>query len=86
MIQRDQEQMITPGQIRAARALLGISQSDLACAAEVSVPTIKRAESDAANAPAVAAETRGRIKAALEAAGVEFTNGATPGLRLRIKS
>lgn len=78
--------MITPGQIRAARALLGISQSDLASAANVSVPTIKRAESDAPTALVVAAETRGRIKTALEAAGIEFTNGATPGLRLRAKS
>jgi predicted transcriptional regulator len=86
MIQRDQEQMITPGQMRAARALLGISQSDLARAADVSVPTIKRAESDAANASAVATETRARIEAALEAAGVEFTNGATPGLRLKARS
>jgi transcriptional regulator with XRE-family HTH domain len=37
--------MITAGQLRAARALLGIDQSKLAKAAGLSLPTIQRMES-----------------------------------------
>jgi transcriptional regulator with XRE-family HTH domain len=47
MIQKDQEFFLTPAQIRAGRALLGKSQADVAAAAGVSVPTLKRAEADA---------------------------------------
>jgi transcriptional regulator with XRE-family HTH domain len=75
--------MITSGQIRAARALLGLSQAALARAADVSVPTIKRCESDSPNVSGVAVETRDRIRAELERAGVEFTNGDMPGVRLK---
>ena len=70
-------------QIRAARALLDLSQAGLADLAGLSSMTIKRAEgsgSPPASASAVAA-----IRAALEAAGVEFIaeNGGGPGVRLR---
>jgi hypothetical protein len=34
---------------------------------------------------AVSAEAIGKMRAALEAAGVEFTNGGRPGMRLREK-
>jgi predicted transcriptional regulator len=37
--------MITAGQLRASRALLGIDQSKLAKAAGLSLPTIQRMES-----------------------------------------
>lgn len=75
--------MTTSAQIRAARSLLGISQPEIAHLARVSVSTLKRAEgsiSPMASADAVAA-----IRAALEAAGVEFIdeNGGGPGVRLR---
>jgi transcriptional regulator with XRE-family HTH domain len=36
--------MITAAQLRAARALLGIDQKDLAAAATLSLPTIQRME------------------------------------------
>ena len=71
-------------QIKAARALLAWSQEELATAAEISVPTIKRLE---ANDGLLGgrAETGDRIRTALEAAGIEFIaeNGGGPGVRLR---
>lgn len=72
----------TAGQIRAARALIAMSQGELAARAGVSVPTVKRAESDSKTVPTVAEETRQSLRAVLEASGVEFTNGDMPGVRL----
>jgi len=68
------------GQWRAARALIGWSQAELAQQIGVSVLTVKRLESGGQN---VSDDMRKRAKAALEAAGVEFTNGKGPGVRLR---
>jgi transcriptional regulator with XRE-family HTH domain len=67
-------------QLRAARALLGWSQSDLAAKAGLSRPTVKRAETEK-DLP-VSDEAKAKMRAALEAAGVEFTNGDAPGVRL----
>jgi hypothetical protein len=73
---------ITSELIRAARALLRWEQRHLSEASSVSLPTIKRLEAKrgilAAHHSTVAA-----LKRALESAGVEFTNGASPGVRLR---
>ena len=71
-------------QIKAARALLAWSQDDLAAAAEVSIPTIKRLE--AQDGPLGGRnETGKKIISALESGGVEFLdeNGGGPGVRLR---
>jgi predicted transcriptional regulator len=71
-------------QIKAARALLAWSQEQLAAAADVSIPTIKRLE--AQDGPLGGrSETGSKIRSALEAAGVEFIdeNGGGPGARLR---
>jgi predicted transcriptional regulator len=71
-------------QIKAARALLAWSQEQLASAAEVSIPTIKRLE--AQDGPLGGrSETGAKIKRALEKAGVEFLdeNGGGPGVRMR---
>ncbi len=71
-------------QVKAARALLGWSQDDLAKAAEVSIPTIKRLE--ASDGPLGGrGETADRIVSAIRSAGVEFIdeNGGGPGVRLR---
>jgi transcriptional regulator with XRE-family HTH domain len=70
-------------QIRAARALLGWSQSKLAESAGMSLPTIKRVEAE--KGPRVSEEARVRLRSSLEAAGVEFIdeNGGGPGVRLR---
>jgi predicted transcriptional regulator len=80
--------MVKPSvrQVKAARALLAWSQEDLAVASGVSLPTIWRLE-------AADGDLGGRqstvdaIKAALEAAGVEFLdeNGGGPGVRLKPK-
>jgi predicted transcriptional regulator len=71
-------------QIKAARALLAWSQEELAAAADVSIPTIKRLE--AQDGPLGGrSETGSKIRSALEAAGIEFIdeNGGGPGARLR---
>ena len=71
-------------QIKAARALLGWSQEQLAAAANMSIPTIKRLE--AQDGPLGGrAETGNKIEAALEKADIEFIdeNGGGPGVRLR---
>lgn len=62
---------LTPAQIRAARALLGWSQQQLADASLVGVATIRRFE------PGTSGSVMGKVqnqamKAALESAGVEF--------------
>jgi DNA-binding LacI/PurR family transcriptional regulator len=62
-----------------ARAALKLGVRDVAKAAKVSPATLSRVEADQpANASTLAA-----IRTALEAAGVEFTNGDAPGVRLR---
>ena len=76
--------MISTRQIKAARALLGWSQADLAQHSSVSEPTIARLESvdgPVAGRPSTAE----KIRAALEKAGIEFIdeNGGGPGVRLR---
>ncbi|GLS75738.1 helix-turn-helix domain-containing protein [Oharaeibacter diazotrophicus] len=75
--------MTTPAQLRAARSLLGLSQPDVATAAGVSTMTVKRAEGS--GKPAASAEAVTAIRAALEAAGVEFIpeNGGGAGVRLK---
>jgi transcriptional regulator with XRE-family HTH domain len=69
-------------QLRAARALTGLSQAEVAEAAGVSVPTLKRAE--AGGPIKVADETIAAIAKALEKVGVEFIpeNGGGAGVRL----
>lgn len=72
-------------QIKAARALLAWSQEQLAAAAGVSIPTIKRLE--AQDGPLGGRNQTGvKICAALQAAGLEFIdeNGGGPGVRLRM--
>ena len=70
-------------QLRAGRALLGWSQTDLAQRAGLSVPTVKRLESG--RGPGVSEEMRTKQADALAAGGVEFIaeNGGGPGVRLR---
>jgi transcriptional regulator with XRE-family HTH domain len=71
-------------QIKAARALLAWSQEQLAAAADISIPTIKRLE--ASDGPLGGrSETGDKIRKTLEVAGVEFINenGGGPGVRLR---
>ena len=67
-------------QFRAARGLLGWSQTQLAKAAGLSPVTVKRFETAAG--ARVSDDAVAAMRQAIEAAGVEFTNGARPGVRL----
>ena len=71
---------ISAGQLRAARGLLGWSQTDLAEAAKIGRATIADFESGKRE-PYV--RTIDELRAALESAGVEFTNGDQPGVRMK---
>ena len=75
--------MLTVEQLRAARGLLGWSQSDLAARAGLSLPTVKRVEAGAG--PRVSETARTKLRRTLESAGVVFIdeNGGGPGVRLR---
>lgn len=66
--------------------MLRWSQSDLAKAANISIPTIKRLEANAGDLGGMPT-TIAAIRAALESAGVEFIpeNGGGAGVRLRKK-
>jgi transcriptional regulator with XRE-family HTH domain len=77
--------MVTVEQLRAARGLLGWSQSELAARANLSLPTVKRLE--AGFGPRVSDEARRRLQRAVEAAGIEFIeeNGGGLGVRFRTK-
>src|SRR5437879_7422781 len=93
MIQKGSYRMIQKGsigiflttieQLRAARALLGWSQTELASRAGLSLPTVKRVEGGFG--PNVSEEARSKLQRALEAAGLEFLeeNGAGMGVRFR---
>jgi transcriptional regulator with XRE-family HTH domain len=71
---------MTPTQIRAARGLLNWTVQELAEKVGIDRNTIAKIES---GAYASDAETLAAICRVLEAAGVEFTNGRWPGVRLR---
>jgi len=80
--------MLTAGQLRAARALLGIDQRRLAELSGLSVPTIQRMEaSDGVVRGNV--DSLMKLIAALQAAGIELIGDNTPspaggrGVRLR---
>jgi len=74
--------MITGAQIRQARALLGWGASRLADRSKLPTSTIQRAESMDGEPPVTQAHAKA-IRKTLEAAGVEFTNGHEPGVKLR---
>jgi transcriptional regulator with XRE-family HTH domain len=76
--------VILASQIKAARGILGISQSQLARLAGIGLATIKRIE--ASSEIRGAAETLWKIQTTLEKAGVEFIPGDEhkgPGVRLK---
>jgi transcriptional regulator with XRE-family HTH domain len=77
--------VVTVEQLRAARSLLGWSQSELAARAGLSLPTVKRLE--AGFGPRVSNDARGKMQQAIEAAGIEFIdeNGGGSGVRFKTK-
>ncbi len=74
---------MSPAQCRMARAALEMGVRELATLAEVSPTTITRLERGESLYP----RTVAAIRAALEAAGIEFIpeNGGGPGVRLHSK-
>ena len=70
--------IILPVQCRMARAAAGLGIRDLAAAAKVSMDTVARFE----RGEELKERTIEALQRALEAAGVEFTNGEQPGVRL----
>ena len=75
--------LITGNQVRAACALAGVEQKWVAEKSGVSVNTIRNMEARADQAITSGAMTLHKVQAALEEAGVEFTNGGQPGVRLK---
>ena len=75
---------ITAEQIRAGKAIIRWSGEDLAQASGVSLSSIRRIEATSGIPKAQNMRTLLAIKAALEAAGVEFVGTAddNPGVRL----
>lgn len=74
--------MITPRQIRAARALLGWSQQELADKAIVSLNAVTRLERGDVD-PRVS--TVSAIQKALEKAGIEFIESGEKGEGVRLR-
>ena len=77
-------QVISSVQIKAARAALGWSGSDLAVSSGISLRTITKLETSA-EFPNVTLSTLSKIKACLEAQGIEFTTApdGSPGIVIR---
>ncbi|WGJ13775.1 helix-turn-helix transcriptional regulator [Methylocapsa sp. D3K7] len=73
---------ISGRQIAAARALLGLSQGELASKAKISTPTLMRMEAKFGE-PVGLFNNIAAVCAVLELAGIEFSNGDEPGVRLR---
>ena len=72
---------ISPQQSRAARRLLNWSMVRLASRSNLTEGAIRNFEE---SLRALSVDKIAAIRAALEAAGVEFTNRDQPGVRLRI--
>ena len=80
---------LTPGQIRAARALLGITGRDLAAASKVGIATIRRAEGPFAKVTGLNRLTDAAIRRALEDMGIDFIDPSDTlkgGVALRRKA
>ncbi|PIT05911.1 XRE family transcriptional regulator [Bradyrhizobium nitroreducens] len=69
-------------QIKAARALLGWEQYDLANRSGVAISTIRRLEGFKDRPLCAHIETLTKIRRAFEAAGIEFLENPGPGVRL----
>ena len=80
--ENDTQYAVLPAQVRAARALCGMTREELASASGVPMRTVSRFELGEGSPQR---RTIAAIRAALEAAGVEFIaeNGGGAGVRLR---
>ena len=76
--------MITSGQIKAARALLGITAAQLAEQSGVGFTTIIRIESSD-GIPSANVKTLSSVQRAVESAGIEFIGTPEQGAGVRWK-
>jgi transcriptional regulator with XRE-family HTH domain len=76
--------LTTGNQLKAARALAGVDQQQVADSAGVNVNTIRNMEARGAKPITSSAVTVRNVQLALEALGIEFLNHSRPGVRLRI--
>ena len=75
--------MLKPEQIRGARAMLSLTQAEVAKRAGISTTGLNNIERGLSDPKA---STLAAIQTVLEAAGVDFTNGGEPGVKLRRKA
>jgi transcriptional regulator with XRE-family HTH domain len=75
--------LTTGAQLRAARALAGITQAELAVRAKLNSSTIADMEARGQKRLRSSLETILAVSQVLESAGVEFLNGDSPGVRLK---
>ncbi|MGH2341819.1 hypothetical protein ACRC7T_10065 [Segnochrobactraceae bacterium EtOH-i3] len=76
--------MLTTGnQLKAARALIGIDQTEVAMRAGVNVNTVRNMEASGSGAISGRAQNVQAVQRALEEVGIEFLNHGHPGVRLR---
>ena len=77
--------MLTAEQLRAARALIRWEQATVAERAGISIETVKRLEKMDGPLMSTKSSTLHSLEEAFRAAGVEFTNGGEPGVKLKRK-
>lgn len=76
--------LATGNQLKAARALIGVDQQQVADSAGVNVNTIRNMEARGAESITSSAVTVRNVQLALEVLGIEFLNHARPGVRLSV--
>jgi transcriptional regulator with XRE-family HTH domain len=78
------ERLVTSAQLRAGRALLGLSQAELAGRTCLTIPTIQRAEAE--GGPNASEAAMAAIRVALEEQGVIFLEAdGRDGLGVRLR-
>jgi DNA-binding XRE family transcriptional regulator len=78
--------LATGNQLKAARALAGVNQQQVADSAGVNVNTIRNMEARGAKPITSSAVTVRNVQLALEVLGIEFLNHTQPGVRLSMTS
>ena len=78
--------LATGNQLKAARALAGVDQQQVADSAGVNVNTIRNMEARGTKPITSSAVTVRSVQLALEALGIEFLNHSQPGVRLSVPS
>jgi DNA-binding XRE family transcriptional regulator len=77
--------LITSGQIKAARAMLGLTVAEMAKLAGIGFTTMVRLESSD-GVPAGNVKTLTSVKSAIEKAGIEFLGSPEEGAGVRWKT